>query len=53
VKVKCAACGVEGLMANDKDKEWVNIGGQWYCLKQSCQQVAHMPFLRPKLTPHI
>jgi len=52
-KVKCAACGVEGLRANNKDKEWVNIAGQWYCIKDACQQVAHMPFLRHKLTPHI
>lgn len=53
MKVKCVACGVEGLMVNSKDKEWVNIAGQWYCRKQICQQVANMPFLRHKLTPHI
>ena len=50
MKVRCAACGVEGLRVNDKDKEWVNVGGQWFCMKQACQQVAHMPLIRHQLT---
>ena len=51
--VQCAACGVEGLMVNSKDKEWVTIGGLWYCQKQPCQQMAHMPLVRSRLTRQI
>jgi len=45
-KVRCAACGIEGLRANNKDKEWVNYGGQWFCQKHACQQLAGMPLVR-------
>lgn len=49
MKVQCAACGVEGLMVNSRDKEWTNIGGQWFCQKQACQQLAQMPLARHRL----
>lgn len=50
MKVQCASCGMEGLMANSKDKEWVNVGGRWYCSKQLCQQMSHMPLVRHKMS---
>lgn len=50
MKVRCAACGVEGLRVNDRDKEWTNVGGQWFCMKQACQQMSHMPLVRHQLT---
>lgn len=49
-KVRCASCGVEGLRANNKDKEWTNVYGRWFCSKLICQQVSHMPLVAHKMS---
>lgn len=50
MKVQCASCGIEGLMANSKDKEWTNVYGKWFCSKQLCQQMSHMPLVQHKMS---
>lgn len=47
ITVKCASCGVEGTIMSMKDKDWVNVLGNYYCSKFVCRQMAAMrPFAR-------
>jgi hypothetical protein len=40
--VRCASCGISGVILNKTDKTWQKVGGAYFCEKDVCRQSAVM-----------